>query len=188
MNAREMALPFIIITICVLQLLIDTSLLSFVTVLMILATFYTFINKDKKKLYSDFDAGKVSMNSDAYLQTIMKRLQKWRLYDPDLNKQILKGIDNFFTEYGLLLMNKYNDNERIGRFDKLFDIRKSLINNLYSTTFKSADIPIEFTDNIIIPMIDITHKYIKILSKKYHDINKRHKEYLNSSTNQGDFF
>lgn len=187
-----MSFPFIIGMYCVLQLLSDKSMLSVVVICVIVAVSIT--SKSDSiggKPVKDVDAGVLLKNSDNSLQLILSRLSEWKQYDEHLYIQTISNIDSFFRQYGLLLMYDQNQihqkhSDLVQLFDILIDLRSVIINDLYTWSFKSSDIPVQFTNGIILPMIAITMKYIKVLCNKYPTIKSRYEETV--SIIHGDFF
>lgn len=180
MLAKDISIYFFVLLYVIVHLSLDRSILSIFVILIVVSSLYlTTLNKP----FLEKDFGKVIQNSDSILDLILKRIEEWKEYDENLFNSVSLLISDFYEGYVDILMNvKDLDDKRITQnFDILWFKRQQIIEDLYEYTYKSSSIPNTFSNDIILPFIALSRKYVKVLCNKYKHVNDRYVELLNQN-------
>lgn len=179
-KAKDISLYFFIVLYVLVHLSLDRSVLSIFVILILISAIV--LGGLKKPILND-NFGNVVQNSDSILNLIKSRLEEWKEYDENLFEQIKILISKFYNGYVDILMNVNGGNEQnlTQDFDILWFQRNQIIEDLYEYTYKSSNIPNTFSNDITLPFIALSRKYVKVLCNKYQSINTRYKELLNQN-------
>ena len=166
MRSKDIALLFVIGTLCMLILITKLSLLSFTLVCVICGSAYVY--KMHQQSLSQSDLGNIIQTNDPSIQHIRNTLDIYSDYDISLYERQLSHLDKLFDTYSDLLMNvPANDQELLQKYDIFLDCRNTLISDSYEWVFKDHSIPHDLDEQLSKPMMAIVSKYMNILENKY---------------------